>query len=269
MKAQSKRLFFGLEVHSVWPAKLPRGRILDESIRHLTLAFLGKTDWTRLQLLLPKIPKFDMQVGIAGHFDECLLLPPRHPRVVAWHINWLDHPGSLLSYRETLIRWLDENNFPVSLHDGEFLPHVTVSRGHFNPKQWKTSFESLPMFIKDFHLFESLGHSKYRSCWSSSLLSPFEEIEHTADVGYLIRGESIEQIYHHAQTALCFYDPQFLNYLESPGNLEDINDVIINLNTMVSNMDAEQGCSLKAVSFHGELVEKGDQLLEWEMIIDV
>ena len=40
MKDQ-KRLFFGFEVKAPWPQGLPKGRILKEDQRHITIAFLG------------------------------------------------------------------------------------------------------------------------------------------------------------------------------------------------------------------------------------
>jgi len=38
---------------------------------------------------------------------------------------------------------------------------------------------------------------------------------------------------------------------------------------MVAQADQEIGAPFKAVSFHGNIVKKNNQLLEWEMIVDV
>ncbi len=104
----TKRLFFAIEVHSPWPKPLPKGRIVNEQYRHVTLAFLGNIDFDKLEPLLPELPAFPFQIGLVGKFDRCLFLPPKRPNVVSWHIQWLEKFQSLLEYREELISFLQE-----------------------------------------------------------------------------------------------------------------------------------------------------------------
>jgi len=267
MEPEHKRLFFGLEVQAPWPESLPHGRILDEKHRHLTLAFLGDTDWTKLKEALQTFPTPSFKVGFVGQFDQCLFLPPRHPRVVAWHVDFLEEDSPLITFYETLIVWLKEKGFsPDTRHN--FTPHVTLARAPFNERVWQKKFTPLPLLLKDIHLYESVGHLKYESIWSSSLLAPFEEISHTADVAYWIRGENFDQLYRHAEVALATTFPQILPYLRKQNGIENLDDVIIALNELVAIVDQAISSPFKAVSFHSHLEEK-ENVLHWEMIVDV
>ena len=54
-------------------------------------------------------------------------------------------------------------------------------------------------------------------------------------------------------------------------DLRDINtidDIVIELNRIISRTDSAVGCSYKAVSFHGQ-IEKQADIFTWEMIVDV
>jgi 2'-5' RNA ligase len=267
-REEFKRMFFALEIAAPWPSELPEGRLIDEPLRHLTLAFLGKIDFRKLSTLLPTIPLPSFKVGFAGIFDECLFLPKRHPRVVAWHVDWLDDIASLTHYHETLLHWLQEHEL---LQDGrsDLLPHVTLARAPFLPRQWKKAFTSLPLITMGIHLYESYPHSKYQSCWHHALKPPFEEIEHIADIAFHIFGETLPQIYRHAQTALAFKFPVLLPYLRRSNNEQSLEEIVIRLNEAIAHADGDIGCPFKAVSFHGELRQCENQVLMWEMIVDV
>ena len=91
----------------------------------------------------------------------------------------------------------------------------------------------------------------------------------TGDIAYLIRGENIKQISIHAQATLAFEFPYLLRLMNDDPKEETLDDVIISLNEMVRKADAKVGCPFKAVSFHGELTETSDNILQWEMIVDV
>src|ERR1700733_11996732 len=230
--SETKRIFFALEVLSPWPQELPSGRYLAEKDRHLTTAFLGEVHFSSLVELLPQMPKPNFTIGKTGVFSRCLFLPERHPNVVAWHIDWLDDPNPLIAYHEKLISWLNEHCFFVKVHENGFLPHVTICRKPFQAIEWKKAFSPLPMMIKNFNLYESLGHSLYQPCWSHPIKSPFEELEHTADVAFLIRGENISEIYQHARTALAFLFPSVLSAVDD-NELKSLDDVIISLNEII------------------------------------
>jgi 2'-5' RNA ligase len=263
-----KRVFFAFETKAPWPEKLPEGRILDERHRHLTLAFLGNINYADLEPLLSQFPAPPFRVGFAGIFNQCLFLPERYPRVVAWHVEWLDQAIALEPYHKAVVSWLQINGFEPDVRD-HFLPHVTISRAPFNIRQWKQTFAPLPMVLENIHLFESVGNLKYEPIWSFPLKPPFCEIEHTADIAYLIRGENFDQLQKHAYIALAFKSPNLLNlssHLHSPTNIEDI---VQSLNRIIAHADAERGCPFKAVSYHGEAMEQEDGTLAWEMIVDV
>lgn len=264
-----KRLFFGVEVHAPWPTSLPHGRLLDEAHRHLTLAFLGETSYPDLIKLLKSFPRPTFQVGAVGQFDACLLLPPRHPHVVAWHARWLDaHPG-LIPFQQAMVEWLVQHHYTVDTHHKEWMPHVTLCHQPFDVDAWKDSFASLPFYTGSIHLYESKGNLTYVPLWSLAIQLPFIEIEHTADMAFNIYGEGIQQLYHHAFTALAFKYPAFLDFFNPAAQPNTLDDLIIVLNELIGQTDQAVGCPLKAVSFHGEIAPFNDALLQWEMIVDV
>jgi 2'-5' RNA ligase len=267
MTEEEKRLFFGWEVHAPWPEKLPSGRLLDENHRHLTLAFLGKTNYPGLAQTLSDFPHPPFRMSSVGYFDRCLLLPEKHPHVAAWHICWSENKELIESYYEQLTQWLQLKGFPADRKAG-FLPHVTLARSPFHPRAWRNQFSPLPVMMKDIHLYESLGHSKYNSLWSLPLLSPFEEIEHTADRAYLVRGLNFTQLYTHGAYALAFNFPPLLPFIHSPEEIDSLEKVIAELNLVVGNADREVGCPFKAVSYHIHLKTE-EHHMEWEMIVDV
>lgn len=274
-----KRLFFGVEACAPWPQKLPRGRsrgkLLDENQRHFTLAFLGNVEFQPLlNLLTPPYAQeeaspfrpFLLKCGSAGYFDACLLLPPRHPRVVAWHAKWREGEPLIL-FQKMLAEWLKHRQYP--LDEREWLPHLTLCRHPGNPDLWMKMFSPLPFFTQSIHLYESMGNLTYQPLWSYPLPAPFEEIAHTADMAFWVYGDSVSAIYYNAFIALAFKHPLFLKYAPSTTSAENIDDVVIGLNEVVCQADRDAGSPLKAVSFHGELEQLANGLLKWEMIVDV
>jgi 2'-5' RNA ligase len=260
MGMELKRLFLGMEVVAPWPESLPKGRILDESDRHLTLAFLGDANLPQLQELLNSFPKPPFQIGLAGIFDKALFL--RH--VAAWHIQWLEREELFLTFQKNLVNWLKSQGLHPK--EGKFLSHVTLARRPFSTPEWQKSFHPLPMYVKNIHLCESLGNSEYEVCWNFPILAPFDEIEHTADIAFLVRGENLQQLFLHAQLALCFHFPPMLTFIKNR-SVANLDEIVAVLNGMILKADIELGCPFKAVSFHGELQK--NQFLEWEMIVDV
>lgn len=267
MTESLKRLFFGFEIDAPWPEILPTGRLIEEQHRHLTLAFLGQTDTTKILQALQEFPYPPFRVGLTGRFEEILFLPPNHPRVAAWTIQWLDDPIPLELYQQSLVAWLQFEGFNLDVRD-KFLSHVTLSRAPFNFKEWRKSFTQLPVIVKALHLYESTGSLHYKSLWSHPFHLPFEEFEHTADIAFLIKGETLAQIKTHALVALAFKCPEILSYATTQRSLETIEDVVIDLNESIALVDQAVGTPFKAVSFHGDLQEE-DGILEWEMIVDV
>ena len=267
MKEDIKRVFFGLEVDAPWPTELPRGRILDAGHRHMTLAFLGNVQYPPLRDILINFPTPPIKIGLVGHFDKCLALPPRRPHAVAWHALWQDDNQKLVTFQKTLSDWLRHNNYTVD--EREWLPHTTLCRQPFDLPAWEKAFVSIPFYTGAIHLYESLGDLKYVPIWSYPILGPFEEIEHIADMGFKIYGETIQQLYHHAFTAIAFKFPQLLDYFKPVQQVQTLDEIIMTLNEIVGRADGEIGCPMKAVSYHGDIVKHTNSTLEWEMIVDV
>lgn len=264
--SDTRRLFFGAQVEAPWPTDLPTGRLVAEGGRHLTLAFLGDTVWSALEGKLSSLPQPSFQVGPVGFFKECLFLPPRHPRVVAWEVEWLANPSLLLTFQGELAMWLRKEGYPVD--EREFLSHITIARQPFHEREWRQAFHTLPVAIMGLHLYESTGNLVYSPVWSWKMAPPFHEIEHTADVAFVIRGESMAQLQLHAQIALSFKFPPLLAYFDRLSTGSTLPEIVVQLNELIAFADAEQGCPFKAVSFCGDLEEENGVFL-WEMIVDV
>lgn len=259
-------LFFGFEVEAPWPVQLPTGCIVYPCMRHLTLVFLGRISYQKVQNFLSRMPKPSFLIGQVGIFDSCLFLPAQNPRVVAYHMQPLGL-NLLSDYQKELISFLQEEG--CFLEKRNFLPHVTLARSPFLKVDWQKHFSCLPMYCASLHLYESLGYSRYQSLWSYPLHDPFIEVAHTADMAFLIYGESPKQIHLHAQIAMSFECPALLAYMQVEELQDQIESIINQLNTMVSKTDRDVGIPLKAVSFHGDIHRNKNGLLEWEMIIDI
>lgn len=266
MKVEGKRLFLGIEVHAPWPLELPAGRLLQEPLRHLTLVFLGNIPWPPMQQRLSSLPLPVFKVGQVGEFDQCLFLPERHPRVVAWHARLYDG-RPLLSYQEQLAGALRSHGY--SLDDRPFLPHVTLARAPFDLRGWQKAFEPLPFFTGALHLYESLGNLTYAPLWSHPLPFPFEELDHIADIAFRVRAESVPQLHLHALAALAFKCPALLPFIPQESLKNSLDEIIVSLNGLVSRLDSRIGSPFKAVSYHGEIRCDEQGLFNWEMIVDV
>lgn len=263
---QIKRLFFGSEVHAPWPSKLPSGRLLDPSHRHLTLAFLGNIPYPPLREQLQNFPQPSMKVGTTGYFDSCLPLPPRHPHVISWHARWFHDDTRIHSFQKSLAQWLSSHGYTMETR--AWKPHVTLCRQPFPAEDWTKNFVSLPFYTSSIHLYESMGELRYVPIWTYAIPTPFEEIDHTADMAFLVRGETPLHIYQNAFAALAFKAPEMLQFYEPKQHLETVDEIIIALNSIVARADSAIGCPFKAVSFHGDIMTV-DSLLQWEMIVDV
>ena len=162
--------------------------------------------------------------------------------------------------------WLKAMGYPID--ERPFFPHITIARAPFDIKDWLAHFDPLPFFVKAIHLYQSLGNLHYQSIWESPLIPPFEEFEHTADIAFLVRGNTPQELHLNAQIALAFKFPPLVNFLSTI--LQDsLDEIIISLNEIVAKADMELGCPFKAISFHGKIIKDPYQILHWEMIVDV
>lgn len=266
MEKEEKRVFFGCGVVSPWPSHYPKADVIDPASRHMTLAFLGNTSYPELYRHLADFPKPSFKVGPVGFFDHCLFLPEAHPRVVAWHMQNYEKADDFNRYQREIADWLIGHGYDVDRRP--FLSHVTIARRPHYIKDWKKEFVPLPAMVEGIHLYESVGNLTYQPLWSYPLLPAFEEIDHTADIAFLIRAESLSSLHLHAQIALAFKYPLLLQYNLGTSLHEELNEIIISLNQLITQADSEEGCPLKAVSFHGE-VEQENGIYQWEMIVDV
>ncbi len=266
MKTHLPRLFFAFSVRAPWQNPLPQGRIINENSRHLTVAFLGNCDPDQLKKNIQSTPLPPMQIGCVGIGDKILFLPEKTPRVVCYHVDWLNKQNLLESYAHTLTIWL--KNLGYAIDERPWTSHVSVARTPTHFQEWQQSFHPFPFAIQGLHLYESMGNLNYVPRWSHQLVPPFEEFEHTADIAFNIRGNTVEDIFLHAQFALAFNFPMILNFIKPfvPHNLDDI---VMALNELVAIADQEVGCPFKSVSYHGEIKELPDKTLFWEMIVDV
>lgn len=261
-----RRLFFALAIEAAWPEKLPSGRILHEKDRHMTLEFLGNISFSSLESLLQTFPQPPFKIGLAGKCDHLLFLPEATPRVVAGHISWFKS-HCLEKYLKLITDWLQNNHYGT--HKKEFFPHITIARKPFHQEEWEKITLPFPMIAKGIHLYETVGSLNYKSLWSIPFELPFEEIEHTADIAFIVRGVDISQLYLHAQMALSFKFPPLLNYIQECSEMLDLDSIIMQLNALIARIDCDIGCPFKAISFHGKISIENSKLLHWEMIVDV
>ncbi len=215
--------------------------------------------------ILKDFPTPSFKVGPAGYFDQCLFLPERHPHVVAWHVQWYEKVV-FDEFQKLIANWLICQGYPID--ERPFLPHVTIARSPFKDHEWKKSFIHLPIIVKNIHLYESVGNLVYNPIWSFPIISPFEELDHTADIAFVIKAETIENIHLHAQIALAFKFPAILEYIKKIPLKSQLDDIIISLNHLITLADSDIGCPFRAVSFHGDL-KKENGIYKWEMIVDV
>ena len=258
-----KRLFFAFDLTTVWPEELPQGRILEEKERHLTFIFLGSQDFEKIATLLPHLPQPNFKVGFTGRFDQPLFLS----KVVAWKFQPDRKLEQLISYRNTLMEWLHSQGITFQERK-DFLPHVTIARSPFVQEEWEKQFQPLPCYMTELHLYESIGNLRYQSLWQNNLSPPLVEISHMADLAFEIRGEDLLDMFHHAETALALHFPPLLQFFSNRTEFASLDEIIFELNRVISRADQEMGSPFKAVSYHGTIV-KNPNYYSWEMIVDV
>ncbi len=261
-----KRLFFAFELKAAWPDALPQGRVLKEESRHVTLAFLGNQSLSKLLQDVKDLPWSEPFLGFAGWCNKVHFLPKRHPRVVAGHVVWSDFEG-VMEVQKALTGWLEQHEYPVD--ERPFHPHLTLARSPFRYNDWRKAIHSFPVIATGLNLYESVGNLCYEPVWKFPLIAPIEEIEHTADVAFRIRGKNLREIFLNALVALSFKSSALLHYGTDLEGIESLDDVIMKLNGVISHADADHGCPFKAISYHGELVREKENQLKWEMIVDV
>lgn len=261
-----ERLFFGFEVLAPWQDPLPQGRILEESSRHITLAFLGEHPLPSLIDQTSSLPQFSAPFGFGGIFDAPLFLPERRANVVAYHAVW-ERDEKVTEFKNDLLLWLESLKiFPRKWDNA--LWHLTMARAPLDKKHWKTTFTPIPFILKGFHLYQSHPDLRYEKKLSFSFPPPFYEVEHTKDTTFHIIGEDFQALAFHAKIALGFRFPKLTRYISFQKKEESQEELIGELNRAIQNAKIAEGVPLKAVSYHGELIEMNGGLF-WEMMCDV
>ncbi len=257
-KGDAKRLFLGVHVVGSWPPSFPPGNLIEEEMRHITLAFFGVTSFSRLSSLLPSMPRPPFPMGLGGIGDRIEFFS----HVVAAHVTWLEEADLFTEYYTLVQAWLKSHGYPTDTRP--YAPHITLARQPFSFHEWKQFPMPIPFYATGIHLYESLGHSHYKPLWEIPLPPPFEEIEHTADIAFLVRGTTPRQLLLHGYLALAFNFPPLLTEKLSEEPLDSLDDVIIALNDVIGRADQTLGVPFKAVSFHGDHRDN-----QWIMIVDV
>lgn len=198
----NKRVFFGFNIITKWPKVLPKGRLLQEHERHMTVAFLGNIDYSLLEKVLMDIPKPTSPIGFSGTFNKIKFLPEKHPNVVAWHGDLGQDLEWVQDYSKVLVDWLISRGFDVRRHE-EFLPHVTVARKPFMYGEWRQQFTKRIFVTSALNLYESVGGLRYVPIWSHALLPAFEQM---GENNFLVRGAVEDKLVQHAAHALAYYD---------------------------------------------------------------
>ena len=167
-----------------------------------------------------------------------------------------------------LVEWLNLIGFAPLNQDRGWINHVSIARDPFDEKGWKRDFKPLPFISHKLHVYKSVGNLNYEPKWTMELLAPFDEIPHTADLAFKIRGDKFAMLKTHAEMALAFRYPNLTGYFEEYRGIERVEQLIQHLNRAITKADSKEGSPLKSVSLHGEIEEKNG-ILEWEMIVDV
>jgi len=269
MQEDTKRVFFGFEIETNWLKTPFEKKIIQEKNRHITLLFLADQNFLVIEKVLNEIPSLDLKVPLSGFFDEILFLPKKHPRVVAYRANFMNKTHEIQKFQKDLFEFFKSKNFQMKPNRDNFIPHVTVCRNNFDVQEWKNIFLPFGFYVKSFNLFESLQNSEYKTLWKKDFLKPFDEILHTADIAFNIKGESFFDLLHNAFIALSFKNSIILNYYKDLKNVNNIDDVIINLNELITKAEIDGiHMPFKAISFHAD-IKRENNILSWEMIVDV
>jgi 2'-5' RNA ligase len=258
----TQRLFIGWECLLSSYSPIIHGRKIDPA--HLTLSFLGNISQKMMQQKLCNLPCFNEKISPCLLADGIIFLPENKPRVAALTFSHI--PKVISEYQTHLSQWIA--SLGLSIKQSPFFPHVSLIRQPFDEQEMLRWFVPQPVALQSIHLFESVGNLKYEKRATIPLLAPFEEIEHTADLAFIIRGQTMKELYDHAIMALAYKYPPILS-LHAPYTPQDLSDLIKNLNHLITRLDLDVGCPLKAVCYSGDIHAKDAKILEWKMIIDV
>lgn len=268
MEEKVKRLFFAFKVIiPPFDEPLPYGKVLEDGDLHATLVFMGQVSHKKYNDIIKEIPKAPFSQALFGIFDELLFLPTYSKNVVAYHILLDKEDNTKVElFKEALTDYLKK--LDLSIDSKPLLLHTTLARKPFDEGLWQQHFQKRPLLLTSFCLYESLGNRKYKPLYEQKFHPLFEEVYHTADIAYTVYGHNLDELYINAQRAISFWVANFFLFFNTK-KIDSLDDIIYYLNQTLSIMDIEMGCPLKAVSMHGQIEKAENNLLKWQMIIDV
>jgi 2'-5' RNA ligase len=168
-----KRVFIALKVFSNWKDNQVKGRIIDRKWRHITLAFLGQTEISKLLKFVEEIPAiWDLEIPIFGYFNKLLLLPPFKARVLGLNPLFFENTEKIFTFQQTLTNELAQVGL-LNQKSVNWLPHVSLVRAPFNYLSYSKHFFNFPFYCESIVIYESLGHLKYKELLSYPLKEPF------------------------------------------------------------------------------------------------
>ena len=188
---------------------------------------------------------------------------------MAWHVKWFDEEYDLGTYQKELADWLEDNDFKVRLNPKGFLPHVTLSRRPFKYHEWREAFQVLPVIIKDFQLYESVGKLRYKPLWSYHLPEPFVINKTETEYQLTLRGENLLQLFHHCLTALAFKHPEILRRYREEVSINELSDVVSNINTIIEKARKKISLPYSMLESVSEPANNGDGVLTWDVILPI
>lgn len=258
-----KRLFFGYEVEAPWFSPMPKGRILAQENRHLTLAFLGEVSYEKLFQQLDEAPKFPFSVGAAGICLELIYLPKRRANALALNFKWLTQEALMLRFQQELVIWLQDKGYSAAHSTEQFLPHVTLARRPFDSLAWDETFYPIPLITTHLHLYESVGSMCYKPLWSRRVLSPIvrKDLSDDSQVVFSLKGCSYEDLWTHAWLALGFIWPEVVFEIVEGWRFENQKDAENKLNRILKTSGSPGSVTLKGLG----LIQGG--VLSCEMLV--
>jgi 2'-5' RNA ligase len=194
-----KNLFLAFEIKGQWPASFPKARLIPDAYRHLTLAFIGPYDNSSVMNVVPTIPRFKDTISPSGRLDNLIFLPPGIERIAVLIPQFFDMPAVMNYQKEVsgdLLRKLGLQE------KRSFLPHVSIARAPFDHKEWKEISWNIPFYVSSLSLYQTVASLRYDILWKQPYTPPFDEIDHTADLAYTIRGRNLSELFSHALLCL-------------------------------------------------------------------
>jgi 2'-5' RNA ligase len=168
----TRRLFWGFEVHAQWPQFPHDGRIIEPESRHATVVFLGEVDYN---ILKPFIESYRPSINSTptGYFDHIMFLPNKRKARVISLGGKINEMSQCTSEVQRIKRGMDD--LGLSTEEREWLFHVTVARAPFNREIWDNWLATkhplhIPFSLSSISLYQSLPSLTYKKLHSFPLM---------------------------------------------------------------------------------------------------